>query len=160
VPTSIADLKAKLIRQAQHNVDRFLAPELEGLAVKRILLDGDPAQMILETARHQNVDLIMMPTHGYGAFRRFLVGSVTAKVLHDGECPVWTGAHLDAVPSQEFAIGHVLCAIDLSSHSPRLHQAAKQVQADLLVAGRPSGGRLRSTGYGITRESCVPVLSV
>jgi hypothetical protein len=32
---------------------------------------------------HGYVDLIMMPTHGVGTFRSFLVGSVTAKVLHD-----------------------------------------------------------------------------
>ena len=234
VPTSVADLKAELIGQAQNNLDRFLAPELEGLAVKRMLLEGDPAHVIVETARHQNVDLIMMPTHGYGAFRRFLIGSVTAKVLHDSEGPVWTGAHLEGAALREFALRHMVCAVDLgprSTHTvqwaatfasefnasltlchvtppagpyglggypidsawketlfesaakdlaklqkdlnikanviiesgdvPRqLHQAANQANADLLVIGRPSGGRLRPTGYGIIRESSVPVLSV
>ena len=37
---------------------------------------------------------MIMPTHGYGVFRRFLLGSVTSKVLHDLGCPVLTGAHL------------------------------------------------------------------
>jgi nucleotide-binding universal stress UspA family protein len=41
------------------------------------------------------VDLIMMMTHGHGPFRRLLLGSVLAKVLHDCECPVWTGVHTD-----------------------------------------------------------------
>ena len=27
--------------------------------------------------------------------RRLLLGSVTAKILHDAECPVWTAAHVD-----------------------------------------------------------------
>ena len=33
----------------------------------------------------------MMPTHGCGPLRRFLLGSVTAKVLHDVSTAVWTG---------------------------------------------------------------------
>ncbi len=42
-----------------------------------------------------------MPTHGYGPFRRFILGSVTAKVLHDADCPVWTGVHLEEAPPIE-----------------------------------------------------------
>jgi len=33
----------------------------------------------------------MLPTHGRTPLRRFLLGSVTAKVLHDRTVPVWTG---------------------------------------------------------------------
>jgi hypothetical protein len=47
----------------------------------------------VEFAANHHVDLVMMPTHGVGTFRSFLVGSVTAKVLHDANCPVWTAAH-------------------------------------------------------------------
>ncbi len=36
----------------------------------------------------------MMPSHGH-TFNQFLLGSVTAKVLHGSECPVWTGAHVE-----------------------------------------------------------------
>jgi nucleotide-binding universal stress UspA family protein len=234
VPASLDDLLKELIRQAQKELDRTLAPELDGLPVKRMLLEGDPASTIVRVARDEKAHLIVMPTHGYGAFRRFLLGSVTAKVLHDSECPVWTGAHLEEAPMREFAIRNILCAIDLSQHScttvrwaaqlaaefeakltlghitagvdaygPEGHQfgpkwkevlissatqriarlqeetntraevfidsgdvptllsrQAKEGKADLLVVGRPSHGRLRATGYGIIRESPIPVLSV
>src|SRR5262245_59060583 len=40
--------------------------------------DGDPGVVITNTVRHQGVDLVMLPTHGHGAVRRFLLGSVTA----------------------------------------------------------------------------------
>ena len=54
---------------------------------------GDPATAINEYAEAHKVSLIIMPTHGYGTFRRLLLGSVTAKVLHDAKIPVWTAAH-------------------------------------------------------------------
>ena len=57
--------------------------QLEDLKVRCVLFDGDPAEAIVEFARSEKIDLIAMPTHGYGGFRRLLIGSVTAKVLHD-----------------------------------------------------------------------------
>src|ERR1700688_1716237 len=54
---------------------------------------GDPAAIISECASNQHMDLIAMPTHGYGTFRRTLLGSVTATILHDSTVPVWTSAH-------------------------------------------------------------------
>jgi nucleotide-binding universal stress UspA family protein len=92
VPVNREDLLAALL-QAEELLDRSLKSELEGLTVKRVLLQDDPASKIAQTARDENVSLIAMPTHRYGAFRRFLLGSVAAKVLHDSACPVWTGAH-------------------------------------------------------------------
>jgi len=234
VPANLGDLLKELLRQAQKQLDRALEPELEGITVKRVLIEGDPALTIVETARVEKVDLIAMPTHGYGAFRRFLLGSITAKVLHDSDCPVWTSAHLEEKPVREFSIRNILCAVDLTPHSAKtvqwaaqmaaefearlilahitsgmeiygpgpyqvdpswtealissanrqlanlqrevgtkaevfigsgdvpklLSHAAKQTSADVLIIGRPPSGRLRATGYGIIRESYIPVLSV
>jgi nucleotide-binding universal stress UspA family protein len=41
-----------------------------------------------------------------------------------------------------------------------LGHAAAQSSADVLVIGRPPSGRLRATGYGIIRDSSIPILSV
>ena len=55
----------------------------------------------------------MMLTHDYGPFRRFLLGSVTAKILHDAACPVWTSAHLETWPvAGDVGIRKVLGAVD------------------------------------------------
>jgi nucleotide-binding universal stress UspA family protein len=62
-----------------------------------------------------------MPTHGYGAFRRFILGSVTAKILHDADCPVLTGIHVAGAPAnQEFGMANIACAIDLGPDSQRV----------------------------------------
>src|SRR5579863_2431909 len=117
VPANLDDLLKEILRQAQKELDRTLAPELDGLPVKRMLLEGDPACTIVRIARNEKTNLIVILTRGYGAFRRFLLGSVSAKVLHDSESPIWTGAHLEGAPRSEFAIRNILCAIDLIQHS-------------------------------------------
>ena len=48
----------------------FLEDELRNLNVKRVLLYGDPAREIVKYAASEKVDLIVLPTHGYGPFRR------------------------------------------------------------------------------------------
>ena len=93
-------------------LDQFLVAEFDGIKVQRHVVTGDPAYEIVRYAT--NADLIMMPTHGRGPFRRFVLGSITAKVLHDTPCPVWTLAHLDAEhPPAPPSLTNVLCAVDL-----------------------------------------------
>ncbi len=87
------DLLAEIIREAQKQQDQSLGPELEGLTTRRVLVKGDPARAIVQSAAKEEADLIMMPSHG-STFNQFILGSVTAKVLHGTECPVWTGAHV------------------------------------------------------------------
>jgi nucleotide-binding universal stress UspA family protein len=109
-------------RRAQQDVSEFAARELGPFRVHPMVLEGDPATAIVEKAHSERADLIVMATHGYGRFRRFILGSVTAKVLHDADCPVWTGAHMPAGPaaeqaSQQAPIRQVVCAVDLSAYS-------------------------------------------
>src|SRR5271165_1823705 len=92
-----------------------LREQLDGLNVERISQHGDPASIVTDFAHTKRVDLIMMPTHGFGPFRSLLLGSVTAKVLHDARCPVWTDAHVEELPEhpgETDAPGTILCAVD------------------------------------------------
>jgi nucleotide-binding universal stress UspA family protein len=122
-------LHAHIVQRAQKDLDQELRPELDGIAVTRVLLRGDPAQEIVQAARDRNVDLIVMSTHGHGPFYRFLLGSVTAKVLHESPCPVWTGAHLEDAPARDFSIRHILCSVDLTHHSHHTASLAAEMAA-------------------------------
>jgi nucleotide-binding universal stress UspA family protein len=116
------------VERAQAMLDEFLKQELSFLNVERRLETGDPARVIVKVAHSEKADLIMLPTHGYGGFRRFILGSVTAKVLHDAECPVWTGVHLEAAPPLEsIAVKTIMCAIDLTAKSEQLLAAGMQL---------------------------------
>ena len=113
-----AVLNAERREKAQKALDDFLCAALDHLNTRRILREGDPAEIIIDQAQRDRSDLIMMPTHGFGPIRRFLLGSVTAKVLHDAPCPVWTGAQLAQGPSREWlALRRLACSLDLGPHS-------------------------------------------
>jgi nucleotide-binding universal stress UspA family protein len=95
----------------------YLTDKFKGLKVHRVIVEGDAAHVIDEYARENGIDLIMMPTHGYGLFRTLLLGSVTAKVLHDTPCPVWTGVHVEDAPAVSPDFGTVMCAVDRTEDS-------------------------------------------
>jgi len=109
-------------RNAQVNTELggFVEAELADVRTRQVVLEGEPAGKIVEFAHDEGIDLVVMPTHGYGPFRRFILGSNTAKVLHDADCPVWTGVHLEAAPAfTELPIGNILCGVDLGPQSAK-----------------------------------------
>ena len=236
--SSLPELEAERMTAGRARLRDFAAEMPRNFPVRCEVLEGDPARVIVDFAHTEHVDLIVMPTHGYGPFRRFLLGSVTAKVLHDANCPVWTGPHLENAPDwQAVRCQRIACAIDLGPRSTpvlawaavvarhcnaelvavhavpsstgalggitfdpdwgaavardarerigklqgelgvagavhvemgdvpvAVSQAARQLDADLLVIGRSvhSGvmGRLRANAYAIIRESPCPVVSI
>jgi len=97
----------------------FGPAELNDVPVKRIVCSGDPAKVIVERARDEQSDLIFMPARGGGVFRKFLLGSVTAKVLHDAECPVWTGPHVAEPENTKSQIQRILCAVDFGPQTAK-----------------------------------------
>src|ERR1700679_1002476 len=103
----------EILRELETRLSGALVKEFAALSVERVAELGDPSQVIVEYARGVKADLIMMPTHGYGPFRSLLLGSVTAKVLHDAECPVWTAAHVaDHAVKDHLATRGMVCAVD------------------------------------------------
>ena len=120
---------------ARNRVNSFLQAEFPVSEHPRILVAGDAAPQIAEVARN-GFDLIIMPTHT-GTFRRMLLGSTTAKVLNDADCPVLTSTHAETIAPRPLAHREWLCAIGLEEDSERVlrsaHQIAKQAQANLII---------------------------
>ena len=112
-------------QESEKKIRQLIDAELSGLQTKAVTLEGSAAEEIIEYAKRESCSVIVMPTHGYGRFRRFILGSVAAKVLHDAECPVLTGIHMEEVPSNvRLDIRKILCAIDLKAHSGTVLAAA------------------------------------
>jgi nucleotide-binding universal stress UspA family protein len=110
--------------EAGRELSKFLQSS-DGGVVDYGVTVGDPALEIARYAEINSVDLILMPTHGHGTFRGLLLGSVTAKVLHDVKCPVWTAAHTeDPTLAEHLTFNNVMCAIELDPSSPAVIREA------------------------------------
>jgi nucleotide-binding universal stress UspA family protein len=98
--------------------------------VNSILEKGSPAGVIARYTDRNPVDLIMMPTHGCGTFRAALLGSVTEKVIHDTQCPVWTSVHTEKINNPVYPYRLIVCAIDdLESSIPVVRKAGEVASA-------------------------------
>lgn len=97
---------------------------------------GLAAESILELADKESADVIVMGTHGRQGLDRFLLGSVTEKVLRKARCPVLAvrepPRHLVPSASGRDHIGlrHMLLCIDFSENSNRALEYALALTAE------------------------------
>ncbi|MGH9359575.1 MAG: universal stress protein [Terriglobia bacterium] len=136
---------------AQQRLDSFLKVEFPVEKYSRLLVSGDAATRIAEVAKDQQFDLIAMPTHSGGLFRRTLLGSTVAKVLNDADCPVLTLQHSEAIAHRPVEHREIACSIRMDAEGIRVlryaGQLAGSVHAHLSVIHIISGS-----------DSDVPVL--
>ncbi len=101
-------------RWAKEELARILPEFSRDSNVQRVVsMHPSIANGILRFSYEHDFDLIAMPTHGYGAIRKALLGSVTATVLRAAPCPVWTSSqprmHLDPKHPN---LQRILCAVN------------------------------------------------
>jgi nucleotide-binding universal stress UspA family protein len=149
--------------------ESFFDKSFRHLPVRKLVEHGEAAQKIVECASLNHSDLIMIPTQGMGIYRRLILGSTSAKVLHDADCPVWTGVHLEKAPPLEaVACQRILCAVDLKpSNAGVLDWAshlAEEYQADLTLVHVTPGSetqharsQARSALEHLQQAACCPV---
>jgi nucleotide-binding universal stress UspA family protein len=81
-------------RQARARLDAvFSAEERQRFRVRPELRLGSPFVEIVRYARDQQIDLIIMGTHGRGPIAHVLLGSVAERVVRKAPCPVLTVRH-------------------------------------------------------------------
>ena len=95
LPSSqFGDTLVKARQEAYRDIQDYLKAKedklaYQGLNVQSLVDDRSPAQAIIETAKNQGVDLIVMSTHGRGGLARWAFGSVADKVVRHSPCPVF-----------------------------------------------------------------------
>jgi len=76
---------------ARRLLDDFVASLQKNLLhVEGVLLSGEPFVEIIRYAKREQVDLIIMGTHGRTGIEHILLGSVAEKVVRKSPCPVLT----------------------------------------------------------------------
>ena len=124
----ISQVSEERLGIGRERLDSFLTAEFPAPECPRILTLGDAATEIARVAREDRFDLIIMPTHA-GIFRQMLLGSTTAKVINDSDCPVLTSRHAQTIAPRPLEHRQWLCTIGLSSNSERVLRYASQVAA-------------------------------
>lgn len=54
----------------------------KGLTLKTLLLQGNPASVILDYSKKEKFDLLIMGSRGLGKFKELILGSVSGKIVH------------------------------------------------------------------------------
>lgn len=125
------ELRAQWLDRSRRRLEGFVKEEMPELAPKQVITEGNAAREIVKYADANGIDLIMMPTHGFSLMRRFVLGSTTARVLHDAHCPVWTGVHTDEpIALEAIPFRHLMCAVDLREKSEATIQYAAKLAAE------------------------------
>ena len=60
----------------------------KGLTIKTLLLQGNPASVILDYSKKEKSDLLIMGSRGMGKFKELILGSVSSKIVHHSTCAV------------------------------------------------------------------------
>ncbi len=115
---NLDELYQTIEEQARRQMDRTIEGH-ERLTVKRTQVRGiSAAGAILDYTTENDIDLIVMGTHGRRGLRRLLLGSVAEEVVRLAPCPVLT------VPERELRAGlaadsvqRIVVPIDFSAHA-------------------------------------------
>lgn len=107
------DLQRDLEEAARARVDELLIDsDGTGPHTKPVIMTAaSPAFAIIDYARDNGIDLIVMGTHGRGALAHMLMGSVAERVVRLASCPVLTVRH----PEHEFVTPDTLVPVALKA---------------------------------------------
>jgi nucleotide-binding universal stress UspA family protein len=95
-PVHLPNMEEELFASAQQQMEAYIGENRElfvsagALGVEGKVLSGDVAEEILAYAVRQNIQLIVMGTHGYKGMERIMFGSVADQIVKTACCPVMT----------------------------------------------------------------------
>src|SRR5260370_34452885 len=155
IDAAIADATTYLSKAAQ-------AHSLAGVETKVALLSGPEALTILNTAKEQQSDLIIIASHGAPGCKRWALGSVTQKVARESPVPVLVLRDRGTVPSSAYPDKtrplHTVAAV-VALDDSQLAEAAILPAANLVAAlAAPATGSLHLTRV-VQRPSVDAILS-
>ena len=84
----VYQLNQILKERSEENLKEFDELNEDNLKITHVIREGSPAKVILEVAKEEDVDLIVMGSSAKSGFDRFIMGSVADKVVNSAKCAV------------------------------------------------------------------------
>jgi nucleotide-binding universal stress UspA family protein len=137
-PEVVSTLENRQEREAQAKASGLLATtELAGLEATVIVQPGDPVEEVNRVVRQQNIDLVVLSTHGRTGWKHFAMGSVAEELYRSLTCPVLTIGPCFSGLSENSQVKSILFPTDLSEESrsvfPYLASLASEYQSELTL---------------------------
>lgn len=101
---------AEYLRDLREDIKSKAGPNV---SIRTMVVNGDRAGAIVDTAQTEQADLIVMSTYGRTGLSRWVLGSVTSRVLRHAHCPVLViNASTSQSASQSAPMAHILITFD------------------------------------------------
>ena len=84
----VYQLNQVLNERSEENLAEFDKLNEDNIKISHVIKEGSPAKCILEVAKDEDIDLIVMGSSGKSGFDRFIMGSVADKVVNSAKCAV------------------------------------------------------------------------
>jgi nucleotide-binding universal stress UspA family protein len=129
----------EMLRQQAESYLAPLAQRLRGAGIETSfeVHPGAPAEIIVQAAEREQADLIAMASHGYSGIKRWALGSVTDKVVHATDVPVFVVRGTEAAPEGERSLKRILVPLDGSALAqqalPLAAKLAANTRAELVL---------------------------
>jgi nucleotide-binding universal stress UspA family protein len=81
------EMKEIAQKNINDHIERYTS---KNVSIRTIIKEGNAPDEIVKAAENEEVDLIVIATHGWTGWRRFMFGSVTEKVVRLSNLPVLT----------------------------------------------------------------------
>ena len=88
VTDEVEQLNLILKDRCEEDLKEFEEMNEDGVKISSIIREGSPANVILDVAVEVDIDLIVIGSSGKSGFDRFILGSVSDKVVNAAKCPV------------------------------------------------------------------------
>ncbi|MBL8751643.1 MAG: universal stress protein [Planctomycetes bacterium] len=83
-------LREELHKRADEALQKEKARLGAGVTIRTLLHDGEAHQQVIDCAKGEKADLIVIGTHGHTGLKHLMLGSTAEKIVRAAECPVLT----------------------------------------------------------------------
>lgn len=86
---SIDEIYRDMEKSARAELEKSFVEEMRGFKdIERVVLKGTPHEEITKFAKNNEIDLIVLATHGRKGIDRMIFGSTAEQVVRNAPCPV------------------------------------------------------------------------